>query len=222
VTVSGASLPARLGDFRAFVVDTVHPATARILEVGCGSGALADALAEAGYDVTAVDPNAPDGARFRRGRIEDFMDDQLYDAVVASLSLHHVDDLDATVDRVADLLPPGGPLLVDEFARERFTGATAEWYYLQRRALAAVGGDAGEVPDDFESWQRRWFERHGHIHTLADVRAALARRFDERRFDWRPYLYSYHLDDALEPLERSLIAQGLLTATGCRYLGSRR
>jgi SAM-dependent methyltransferase len=216
--MSSTMLSKRLAGFRSFVLDTVPP-PARLLEVGCGGGTLALALAADGYDVTAVDPEAPEGSPFRRLRIEDYDDERPFEAVVASLSLHHVDDLPVSVNRIASLLPSGGLLLVDEFARERFTGATARWYHLQRLALAAAGGDAGEVPAAFEDWERRWHERHGHIFTLGDVRDALAVRFDEQSFEWRPYLYSYHLDDALEPLERAMIDAGGLEATGARYRG---
>jgi len=216
--VSPPRLSKRLSGFRSFVRDTVPP-PARLLEVGCGRGTLALALGADGYDVTAVDPQAPEGSPFRRLRIEDYDDERPFDAVVASLSLHHVDDLSVAVDRIASLLPSGGLLLVDEFARERFTGATARWYHLQRLALAAAGGDAGEVPAAFEDWERRWQERHGHIFALGEVRDALAVRFDEQRFEWQPYLYSYHLDDALEPLERAMIDAGGLEATGARYQG---
>src|SRR5262245_61470673 len=152
--MSSPSLSKRLAGFRSFVLDTVSP-PARLLEVGCGNGTFALALAADGYEVTAVDPKAPEGMPFRRMRIEDYDDERPFDAVVASLSLHHVDDLRGAVDRIASLLRPGGFVLVDEFARERFTGATARWYHLQRLALAAAGGDAGEVPAAFDDWERR-------------------------------------------------------------------
>src|SRR5262245_35563501 len=153
--MSSPRLSKRLAGVRSFALDTVPP-PARLLEVGCGGGTLALALAADGYDITAVDPQAPEAPPFRRLRIEVYDDERPFDAVVASLSLHHVDDLRAAVDRIAALLRPGGLLLVDEFARERFTGATARWYHLQRLALAAAGGDAGEVPAAFDDWERRW------------------------------------------------------------------
>ena len=36
---------------------------ARVLEVGCGHGALAYAMARLGHDVLAIDPRAPEGER---------------------------------------------------------------------------------------------------------------------------------------------------------------
>ena len=128
-----------------------------------------------------------------------------------------MDDLPVAVDRIASLLPAGGLLLVDEFARERFTGATARWYHLQRLALAAAGGDAGE-PGRLRGLGEPLAERHGHIFTLGEVRDH-SRCASTSELRWRPYLYSYHLDDALEPLERAMIDAGGLEATGARYQG---
>ncbi len=51
------------------------------------------------------------------------------------------------------------------------------------------------------------------------MRPELDGRFAERLFTWTPYLYSYWLDDLLEPLERKLIADGAIQATGFRYVG---
>ena len=79
------ALSKRLAGFRSFVLETVPP-PARLLEVGCGRGTLALALLADGYDMTAVDPSAPEGAPFRRTRIEALEDDRLFDAVVASVS----------------------------------------------------------------------------------------------------------------------------------------
>jgi len=51
----------------AFVRGALPPPPARVLEVGAGSGELAAALREAGYDVVAIDP-AADGALGEIGR----------------------------------------------------------------------------------------------------------------------------------------------------------
>ncbi len=76
-----------------FVLDQVGPPPARVLEVGCGEGELAHVLTRAGHSVTAIDPRAPEGPIFRRVGIEGFTDPDPFDYVVASLSLHHVEDL---------------------------------------------------------------------------------------------------------------------------------
>jgi SAM-dependent methyltransferase len=211
------ALGLRLADLYRFLLAELPPSPARLLEIGCGDGELARALAHAGYQVTAVDPRAPDGEIFRRGRFEDFSDDGGFDAVVASVSLHHIEDFAAALDKVVDLLRPGGALVLEEFAKERLSGPTARWYYHQRKALANVGDEP--LPDDSERWEEAWAEGHVDVHSYAEMRPELDGRFARRFFTWTPYLYSYWLDDLLEPLERKLIADGAIQATGFRYVG---
>src|ERR687894_1867039 len=91
-----------------FVLGQIGDPPARVLEVGCGAGELAQALAHAGHSVTAIDPQAPEGPIFRRVRIEEFSDPGPLDYVVASQSLHHVEDLRRALDKVTNLLRAGG------------------------------------------------------------------------------------------------------------------
>jgi SAM-dependent methyltransferase len=204
----------RLSAFYEFALSQLPPPPVRVLEVGCGGGEVAFALAEAGYSVTAIDPEAPEGPIFRRVALEDFESDGVFDAVVASVSLHHVHDLGAAFDQIAALLRPGGVLVLEEFAKERLRGATAEWYYDERRRRDAT------LPHDFETWLHEWDERH-RIHTWGELRRALDGRFEERYFARGPYLYDFRLDDALERVERALIEAGAIDATGVRYVGKR-
>src|SRR2546427_164363 len=83
---------------RAFVEEHLPSPSARVLEVGCGEGRLALALAKQGYRVRAIDPRAPEGEVFEAVSLEDFADPGPFDAVVASRSLHHIGDLHAAVD----------------------------------------------------------------------------------------------------------------------------
>ena len=69
--------------------------------MGCGEGELACALARVGHLVTAIDPRAPDGPIFWRVRLREFSDAGRFDCVVASLSLHHIEDLGRALDKVA-------------------------------------------------------------------------------------------------------------------------
>ena len=201
----------------AFVLAHLPPVPARVLEVGCGEGALARALARAGYAVTAIDPQAPEGALFRRVRLEELDDPGPFDAVVASLSLHHVENLAAALDRMAALLRPRSVLVLNEFAKDRLDGPTAKWYFERRGALAAAGGK--EVPASLDACLREWEDDHAELHGYVAMRAALDARFRERFFAWVPYLHHELAPAASEAEERELIEAGEIRATGFRYVG---
>lgn len=187
-------------DITDFVLAELPPSPARVLEIGCGSGELATQLADADYDVLAIDPEAPPGPIFRRVAIEDLDESEPFDAVVAQLSLHHVADLGVALDKVAGLLTPDGRLVIDDFGWERLDVAAAE----------RVGIPYAE-----------WLEEHDHLHTAEAMLEALDDRFVRRTFSWEPFLFreGRHVMDEEE--ERKLIAEGRLPAVGFRYVGER-
>src|SRR5262245_28302883 len=103
-----------------FVLRHLPPAPARVLEIGCGPvGDLTYTLAAAGYDLVAVDPVAPAGPLFRGIPFEDFDEPGRFDAVVASLSMHHIADLTRTAAAIVDRLVPGGKLILEEWDRDQ-------------------------------------------------------------------------------------------------------
>ena len=187
-----------------------------MLEVGCGEGELARVVAAAGYDVTAIDPGAPEGPIFRRIKLEELEPGEQFDAVVASRSLHHIFDLDAALDRVVEVLRPDGRFILDEFGWDRLDGPTGDWYDRQRRILVAVGGDDGRPSAS------AWRDHHAGNHTYEDMRRGLDARFDPTTFEWVPYLHRYLGGVATEELERSLIDAGAINALGFRFVGMPR
>ncbi|MEX2421290.1 MAG: class I SAM-dependent methyltransferase [Actinomycetota bacterium] len=205
---------------RDFVVAMLPPTPARVLEVGCGAGKLARALARAGFRVTAIDPEAPEDPIFQRVLLEDFAAEVPFDAAVASLALHHVHDLRAALEKIVGLLEPGGMLVLNEFAKDQLDEPTARWYFHERHALAAAFG-RDPPPASFDDWWMAWRDDHAGIHDSEAMRTELDRLFERRLFVWTPYLCRYELDAALEPLERSLIDAGAIRATGFRYAGIR-
>ena len=196
-----------------FVTEHLPSAPARVLEVGCGRGDLARAIAEAGHEVVAIDPDAPAGDLFRATSLEEFADPEPFDAVVASLALHHVADLRGALDKIASLLRPTGRLIVNEHAVDRLDEATARWY-LEKRA--EIKPDA---PRSLEQCRHDWEEDHAGLHGYAAMRQELDRRFTERFFAWMPYLYGELAGAVSEPEERALIEAGAIQATGFRYVG---
>lgn len=204
-------------DLDAFVLAHLQAVPARVLEVGCGQGALARALARDGHAVTAIDPQAPEGPLFRRVRLEELADPGPFDAVVASRSLHHVESLAPALDRIAALMAPGGVLVVNDFAKERLAGPTAEWYLERRRAMAAAGGKA--APSSLDACLREWEKDHSDLHGYEAMRAGLDARFRERFFAWVPYLHHELAEVVPEAAEQALIDAGTIRATGFRYVG---
>ena len=136
-----------------FVLSQLPPAPGRILEVGCGKGELALGLDEAGYDLVAIDPDAPEGPIFRRTTIEAFDDPGPFDALVASRSLHHVHDLGAVLDKLVRL--SSGPLILNEFAWDRREPMTPEWEE-EHAGLHGYGVIRAELDARFEELSFEW------------------------------------------------------------------
>lgn len=197
-------------DLATFVLAALPRAPARVLEVGCGAGDLARAVDSAGYRVLAIDPEAPAGPIFRRTRLEKLQDAGPFEAAVATYSLHHIEGVDAALDRIADLLELRGSLVIEEFGWDLVDEATAGWY----------GQQQGEP--SVESVLAEWRAEHDGLHGYAEMRRALDERFAERSFEWRPYLYRCLERADLEPSEREAIALGEIRAVGFRYVGIRR
>jgi SAM-dependent methyltransferase len=139
-------------DFTHFVLSQLPPTPARVLEVGCGEGELARALAAEGYEFVAIDPEAPEGPIFRRTTIEAFDEPGPFDAVVASLALHHVEDLGGVLDKLVRLLR--GPLILNEHAWDRLEPMTPEWEE-EHAGLHGYGAMRAELDARFDE---RFFE----------------------------------------------------------------
>jgi SAM-dependent methyltransferase len=200
-------------NLESFLKAQIPPAPAHVLEVGCGRGDLARAIAGSGYEVVAIDPEAPRGQLFQTVSLEEFVAPHSFDAVVASRALHHITDLPAAVEKIAGLLRPGGRFILDEHACDRQDERTARWYFEQR------AGETG-APSSLEACLADWEADHAHLHGYAAMRKELDRRFAERFFSWMPYLYG-ELAGVEEQEERALIEAGEIQAMGFRYVGEK-
>jgi SAM-dependent methyltransferase len=188
----------------AFVQAHVPPAPARLLEVGCGDGALAARLQACGYKVVAIDSSADAVARARSLGVDaqqaswpDF-DDSPFDAVLFTRSLHHIHPLDRAVARARQLLRGTGKVLVEDFAFSEIEPPAAEWLY-QVLALLDV---AGALRRDAEGFAARLLRQDGtlaawqaahdhHLHTAAAMLTCLREQFAEVHATVAPYLYRY-------------------------------
>lgn len=194
--------------FVDFVLTHLDRTPSRVLEIGCGDGQAALALAAAGHEVTAIDPVAPEGPIFERVTLEEFVPSAPFDAVVASRSLHHVPDLELAVDKIAQLAPL---LVVDEFAWDRFDERTAAWY------LAQLDGPSKST----QQCLRDWKEEHDGLHGYEKLRTAFDRRFRAQFFAWRPYHHRYPGVRADRKSEQAMIDAGTIDSLGFRYVGTR-
>ncbi len=123
----------RLNPVRAqFILDRARVAGARILDVGCGGGLLAESLCRAGAAVTAIDlaPAMIDAARHHAaqdGLAIDYRvasaevlaraEPQSFDVIACMEMLEHVPDPAAMLTTFARLARPGGHVFVSTIHR---------------------------------------------------------------------------------------------------------
>jgi SAM-dependent methyltransferase len=193
-------------------IPTLLPPPARVLEVGCGAGELARALDAAGYEVVAIDPEAPAGRIFRRVTLEQLEEPGPFDLAVADRVLHHVHPLEPALDKLARLAPL---LVLDEFAWERIDPGTQAWYEELHRRLEAEGIDP-QGPPDLDQWRLK----HADLHPSDRLLDALAGRYTERNFERRPYFYRWLKLAEVEEAELKAIERGEISPVGLRYLGA--
>jgi hypothetical protein len=195
----------------AFARGALPGPPARVLEVGAGDGALAAALRDGDLDVTAIDPGADPGTGVERLALIDAQG--RYDGAVAVVSLHHVEPLEESCAHLAELLPAGARLAIDEIDVARLDERATAWWVHQR--AAAGHADDHDARSILEAMR-------GHIHPLDAVRAALEPHFGLGEPVRGPYLHRWNLPPGLRDAEERLIGTGALPATGARLVGVRR
>jgi 2-polyprenyl-6-hydroxyphenyl methylase/3-demethylubiquinone-9 3-methyltransferase len=146
----------------------------RLLDIGCGAGILSEPLARIGGQVVAVDPSAANIAAaklhakenevavdYRTGTAEALADaGESFDVVLAMEVVEHVADVNLFVRRCADMVRPGGLMVVATINRT-----------LKSFALAIVGAEyvLGWLPRGTHQWDKfvtpnelqAALERHG-------------------------------------------------------------
>lgn len=225
-----------------WLAGVLPPPPARILDAGCGGGALSAWLARLGYRVTAIDADAAAVAAARSAGVPAIRadlasyDDEPFDAVVMLLALHHMHPLDAVLGRVARLVRPGGLLALDEFAWDRADHATIRWFYDTAAVLAAAGVNdpqasaanppRGDGLPGRDNLTRRWRLQHVADGTACNTGNAMIEavraRFCQVKIEPVPYLARHLADPSAHPevfaeldrIEREHLADGTLSATG--------
>jgi 2-polyprenyl-6-hydroxyphenyl methylase/3-demethylubiquinone-9 3-methyltransferase len=133
--------PARIGWIAAHIGRHFpQPSGLRVLDIGCGAGLAAEALARRGFDVLGVD--AADAAiaaarahaegagltlSYRAGQAEDLLAEGLRFPVVTALEvIEHVPDADGFLRVLTALLEPGGLLFLSTLNRTARSFLTAK------------------------------------------------------------------------------------------------
>ena len=200
-------------EVHAFVRANLPDPPCPVLEVGAGDGELAAALTGAGYAVTAIDPD-PRGDHVQAVALAD-LDEGAgpFAAAVAMRSLHHVHPLEPSLERLAQVMEPGAPLVVDEMDVAMFDRRAAEWW-LEKQAGRGNPSEktAGEIVEE---------HRH-HLHSLGVVLEALSPWFGFGVPVRGPWLHRWDLGPEYRAEEEALIASGQLPAMGARIVAIRR
>lgn len=197
---------------------------AAVVDLGCGRlGGFVPMLRAEGYDAVGVDPQAPEGSEYHRVTFDEVRLSQRPQAVVASTSLHHVEDPGRTLDEVARRLTADGVMIVVEWDWEHFDEATARWCFERLEASA----EHGWLTHHREGWLTSgqpwnvyfegWVSAAG-LHSPRTLLHELDARFDRVRCDAGPYFFP-HLHDITEGDEQAAIEAGTIRAGRIDYVG---
>lgn len=124
-----------------------------VLDVGCGTAALARRLADAGYEVEGLSPDDNQARCFREAldapfhhcRFERFVPERTYDCLVFSESCQYI-PVDGFLATARQCLAPGGHVLIaDYFVRDGAEGKLAKSGHNHTAFQAAVA-EAGFSP----------------------------------------------------------------------------
>jgi len=144
----------------AFIAERANLRGARVIDVGCGGGLLAESLARAGAKVTAIDlaPGMIEVARLHAAASALDIDYRLesvesvaiehagqFDIVTCMEMLEHLPEPAATFEQLAGLVRPGGKLFVSTIQRN-----------LRAFLVAIVGAEylTGLVPRGTHEYER--------------------------------------------------------------------
>jgi SAM-dependent methyltransferase len=224
-----------------FVSRSLPHGCGRILEIGCGSGELASALAH-NFAVVAIDSSEESVIAARKLGVDARMaswphfDDEKFDAILFTRSLHHIHPLEEAVRRASELLNDGGRLIVEDFAHESADEKSLRWFADAVKTLDAAGLLTKD--DEFLRAVRAktatlsaWQEDHGHhLHPAAKIQTEIQKVFGEVKREEAPYYFRYvaraivptrDRDAILRKLaveETDLMAKGAIVPLGRRFV----
>jgi SAM-dependent methyltransferase len=213
-TVYDASLPAHVVEHylrkrTAFIARICRPGSA--LDVGCGTGALAERLAARGFEVTGVDPSEgmleimrardPELIAVRASGTELPFADDSFDLVLTVAAMHHIAEPGAVRQTLAEMTrvsKPAGRILVwDHNPRNPY------WSNLMARVPQDTGEErlipAQEIVDGLSAAGARVLsaDQLGLVPEFTPRAAIRAAAALERLFERTPYLHRYGAHNVL-------------------------
>ncbi len=214
--------PLDLADMEAWI--RAHAAHGqRVLEIGCGDGALVRRLAD-DFDVVGVDPQAEPSRSVRAQRFED-LDEAPFDLVFASVSLHHLDDPAAACAALQRLTAPDTTMLVREFDRLTMDHEpTLRWWFEHRQACEhEADPDETPLPATLEAFLPEWHSMmKQHVTPWPEVRELLhSSGFETVGEEPTAYLFRWGIGEDVRPEEERLAAAGTINLVGRRWTGRR-
>ena len=202
-----AVVRAAFGDSLRVIGQLAPERDARILDVGCGGGALLDRLARAGFNnlfgvdpLIAADDETPEGVPLMKRHLNEVIGE--FDLIMFNHSLEHVPDLVATLKEAYEKLAAGGICLVriPTTSSDAWTTYKADWFQIdsprhivipsrQGMALAAdtVGLRVEKTYDDSNSYQFIGSEAYRRDISMTELKShrSPARLFGVKRVsDW--------------------------------------
>jgi hypothetical protein len=187
-------------DFADYVLSRLPPRPSRVLFAAGTSNEVLESVIGMGYDLASEPP-------VRAAVVEDALRSD-FDALSA-------------ISQIVRMIERGGVLIMSGIAWDLLDSATADWFFLQRRALAAQGGaDAHRTIDGLRFWWRN--ELFADVPPHHELRWECHLSFEERAFEWGPGLHRFLAPVANEQSERSLIERGVIKPLGFRYVGLKR
>lgn len=210
----------------------------RILEVGCGKGDFGFELMKTGIELTALDTdkNAVEFA-LKKGvpaKHLDFLlfNDDPFDVIIFSRSLHHIHNLKEAITHSKLLLKKEGKLIIEDFDFEMVNENTTRWYYDTCSIISAIV-DKNESPDYINNSMKEWKNYHHHEHTIHSGKEMIKTVKDNFRnvnIERNAYLYrsicsklendeiGCRITKQMLEIENGLIMNGSILSNGLRIV----
>lgn len=198
----------------------------RVLDVGAGRGDILEHLRFSGAAVYPIDKSAKSIAAAKElGRTVHEADicslcfKEEFDAVLFSMSAHHIHPLSKALDVAKGALKVGGVLLVEDFAVDECDESSAKWYY------ESLGQDV--AGDPMGQWKREHTDEHHPFNSGNEMLALIQERFHVRTVERVPFFYRYPASRAasettrLFALEVEMIAAKRVQPLGLRVVASK-